>query len=80
MAALPTCEGTAGRKVRTSKGRVVANGDCPDFIGVRRVQQKVNRPPLVDKGETARQELTSAMRECGSSVNPIRSKTEYAGA
>ncbi len=43
MAALLAFAGTAGRKVRTSKGRMVANGDCGANRATRKVQQKVNR-------------------------------------
>ncbi len=35
--------GTTGRKVRTSKGRMVANSDCAAVGGIRKVQQKANR-------------------------------------
>lgn len=54
MAALPVFADSAGRKVRTSKGRMVANGDCGAEGAIRKVQQKANRPPLADKGETVR--------------------------
>lgn len=37
---------STGRKVRTSKGRMVANSDGAATGGIRRVQQKVNRPAV----------------------------------
>ncbi len=37
---------TTGRKVRTSKGRMVANSDCAVNNGIRKVQQKGNRPAM----------------------------------
>ena len=38
--------GTTGRKVRTSKGRMAANSGCAVTGGIRRVQQKANRPAV----------------------------------
>jgi len=36
------------RKVRAPEGRVVANNDCPDMFGIRKVPQKRYRPELVE--------------------------------
>ena len=36
------------RKVRAPEGKVVANNDCPDIPGIRKVPQKIYRPELVE--------------------------------
>jgi len=73
---------SGGRKVRAPQGRVVRNADCSGTVtaqdfGVRKVPQKRYRPDESrDKGEKARQELTSTLSDLGSLVNPTRSKTK----